>query len=152
MKDIALKTFENTDINITEDGKRHLGVVIGSIEYPEDHVTQKVNTWLDELNTLCDIARIEPQAAYRYFVSGYNHKLTYIMRTISDIFHQLGKIDDLMLTKFVPVINAVERYLLSLPAKYGDLGISIFSGLANIEFQNSQIMSEDLRNKITEQE
>ena len=33
MKDIALKTFENTDINITEDGKRHLGAVIGSIEY-----------------------------------------------------------------------------------------------------------------------
>ena len=82
-----------------------MGAVIGSIEYPEDHVTQKVNTWSDELNTLCDIARIEPQAAYRYFVSGYNHTLTYIMRTISNIFHQLEKIDDLMLTKFVPAIT-----------------------------------------------
>ena len=62
MKDIALKTFENTGINITEEGKRHLGAVIGSIEYRENYVTQKVNTWLDELNMLCDIVRIEPQA------------------------------------------------------------------------------------------
>ena len=48
MNDIALKTFENTGINITEDGKRHLGAVIGSTGYRENYVTQKVKTWLDE--------------------------------------------------------------------------------------------------------
>ena len=52
MKDIALKTFQNTGINITEHGKRHWGAVIGSIEYRENYVTQKVNTWLDEINML----------------------------------------------------------------------------------------------------
>ena len=60
MKDIALKTFENAGVNVTKDGKRHLGAVIGSVEYPENYVTQKVNTWLDELNTLCYITRIAP--------------------------------------------------------------------------------------------
>ena len=40
-------------------------------------------------------------------------------------------------------INPVESYLLSLPAKSGGLGIPIFSELAGIEFQTSQIMSED---------
>ena len=35
MKDISLKTFENTGINITEDGKHHLGAVIDSIECRE---------------------------------------------------------------------------------------------------------------------
>ena len=44
MKDIALKKFENAGINITEDGKRHLGAVIGSIEYRENYVTQKADT------------------------------------------------------------------------------------------------------------
>ena len=58
MKDIALKIFENPGINITEDGKRH-----------KNYLTQKVNTWLDKLNMLCDITRIEPQAAYSCFVS-----------------------------------------------------------------------------------
>ena len=150
MKDIALKIFENTGINITEDGKSHLGAVIGTIEYRENYVTQKVNNWLDELNMLCDTARIEPQAAYSCFLSGYKHKLTYIMRTIPNISHQLEKIDELILTKFIPAItggisvNPNERYLLSLPAKYGGLCLPIFSERAGIEFQNSQIMSENL--------
>ena len=60
MKDIALKTFENAGVNVTKDGKHHLGAVIGSVEYPENYLTQKVNTWLDELNTLCYITRIAP--------------------------------------------------------------------------------------------
>ena len=64
------------------------------------------------------------------------------MRTIPNISHQLDKIDHLILTKFIPAItggtyaNPVQRCLLSLPAKYGDLGITIFSELAGIEFQN----------------
>ena len=44
MKDIALKKFENAGINTTEDGKRHLGAVIGSIEYRENYVTKKADT------------------------------------------------------------------------------------------------------------
>ena len=132
MKNIALKTFENRGINITEHDKHHLGAVISSMEYCENYVTQKVNTWLDELNMLCDIAKIESQAAYTCFVSWYKHKLTYIMRTIPNISHQLEKIDDLILTKFISAItggiyvNQGEHYFLSLPAKHGGLGILIF--------------------------
>ena len=158
MIDIALNTFENTGINITEDGNRHLGAVIGTIEYRENYVTQKVNNWLDELNMLCDIARIEPQGAHSCVVSRYKHKLTYIMRTIPNISHQLENTDELVLTKFIQAItggiyvNPDERYLLSLSGKYCGLGLPTFSELAGIEFQNSQIMSENLRNKIIEQE
>ena len=46
MKYIALKTLENIGINIA-DGKCHLRAVIGSIEYRENCVIQKVKTWLD---------------------------------------------------------------------------------------------------------
>ena len=119
MKDIALKTFEYTGINITEDGKRHLGAV----EYRKNYVTQKVNNWLHGLNMLCDIARIEPQAEPSCFVSGYKHKLTYIMRTIPNISHKLEKTDDMILTKFLPAITdgiyvtPGEPSLLSLPRK-----------------------------------
>ena len=80
------------------------------------------------------------------------------MRTIPNISHQLEKIDDLILTKFIPAItagiyfNPIERYFLSLPAKDDGLGIPVFTQIAGIEFQNSHIMSENLRNKIIEQE
>ena len=143
---------------MTEDGMCHLGAVIGTIEYRKHYVTQKVNNWLDELNMLCDIAGIEPQAAYSCFVSGYKHKLPYIMRTIPDISHQLERIDALIGTKFIPAItggiyvNPDKHYLLSLLAKNGGLGLPIFSELADIEFQYSNIMSENLQNKIIEQE
>ena len=119
-------------------------------------MTQKMNTWLDELNMLCDIARIEPQTAYSCFVSGYKHKLPYIMSANPNI-SQLEKIDELILTKLIPAIKCGihvypgERHLLSLPAKYGGLGLPIFSELAGIEFKNSQIMSDELRNKIIEE-
>ena len=121
-------------------------------------MTQKLITWLDELNVIYKVERIELQAAYSCSVSGYKHKLTHVIRTIPNISHQLEKIDELILTKLIPVItgciyvNLDERYLLSLPAKYGGLGLPIFPELAGTEFQNSQIMSEDLRNKTIEQE
>ena len=46
MKDLVFKTFENISNNITEDRKCHLT----STEYRENYMTQKVNTWLDELS------------------------------------------------------------------------------------------------------
>ena len=67
------------------------------------------------------------------------------MRTISNISHQLEKIDVLILTKFIPAItggiciNPDEPNLLSLTAKYGSLVLPIFSELAGTEIQNSQI-------------
>ena len=76
------------------------------------------------------------------------------MRTIPNISHQLKKTDELILTKFIPAItggiyvNPDERYLLSLPAKYGGLGLSIFSELAGIEFQNSQIYQKNYDKKL----
>ena len=62
------------------------------------------------------------------------------MRTILNISYQLEKSDELILTNFIPAIaggiyiNPDERYLLSLPAKYGGLGIPVFSELAVVEF------------------
>ena len=55
------------------------------------------------------------------------------MRNVPNISHQLDKIDDLILTKFIPAItgniyvNPVEHYFLLLPAKYSGFGIPIFS-------------------------
>ena len=46
MKDLVFKTLENISNNITEDRKCHLA----STEYRENYITQKVNTWLDELS------------------------------------------------------------------------------------------------------
>ena len=106
---------------------------------------------------LSELGQIEPQAAYSCFVGGYKHKLTYCMRTIPNIAHLLKKVDDIILTEFIPsitngiIINELEQHLLSLPTKYGGLGIPIFSKTSQIEYENSLIITEHLRNNIVDQ-
>ena len=153
----ATRTFYKTDIKITKNGKRHLGAVIGSATYRDEYVSEKVIQWSDEIRLLSKIAKIEPQAAYSCFISGYKHKLSYCMRTIPDIGHLLKRVDDVILTELILAItgginvNVAERKLISLPVKYGGLGIPIFSEISNLEYENSMLVTENLRNKINEQ-
>ena len=153
----ATHTFNKTDIKITKNGKRHLGAVIGSTTYRDTYVSDKVNQWCNEIRLLSRIANIEPQAAYSCFVSGYKHKLTYCMRTIPDIGHLLKQVDDVILTELIPAItgginvNHNEMKLISLPVKYGGLGIPLFSEISNLEYDNSLLITENLRNKINDQ-
>ena len=138
----AEELFENTKVNITIKGKQHLGATIGSQDYRDEYVINKTDQRANELNNLCETAKLEPQAAYSCFVSGFKHKLNYIMKTISDISHPLKPIDDIILTNFTPAItdgikvNQIEIKLLSLPAKYGGLAIPIFAEISDDEYRN----------------
>ena len=48
----AREMFANTGINITTEGKRHLGAVIGSRSYTEEYVVCKVENWSEEIKKL----------------------------------------------------------------------------------------------------
>ena len=113
---------------------------------------------MNELNNLSEIAKLEPQAAYNCFVSGFKHNLDYIMRTIPDISHLLKPIDDIILTKLILAItdgikiNRIERKLLSLPAKYSGLAILIFAGISDDKYKNSLNVTKHLRKNIIQQQ
>ena len=127
-KGAAATVFNNSKINITTEGKRHLGAVIGSESYKEQYISEKINEWKDELHVLSEIAKIEPQAAYSCFTSGYKHKFNYCMRTIPNISHLMKEIDEIIMHEFIPAItggvkiNEMERNLLALPPKLEGLG------------------------------
>ena len=53
--DKAKCLFEGTNVNITVQGKRHLGAAIGSREYTEQYVGDKVKTWTQEVVQLAEI-------------------------------------------------------------------------------------------------
>ena len=42
----ARSLFQKTDIKIILDGERHLGAVIGTSEFRETYVKDKVNKWI----------------------------------------------------------------------------------------------------------
>ena len=154
----AEKLFKNTKISITINGKRHLGAVNGSQEYRDQYLINKTDQIANQLSNLCEIAKLEPQAEYSCFVSGFRHIMNYIMRTIPDISHLLKRIYDIILTKFIPAItdsikiNQTERKLLFLLEKYSGLAIQMLAGISDDKYKNSLSVTEHLRNNIIQQQ
>ena len=143
----AQEVFEGTEINITTKGRRHLGAIIGSPEFKIEYVNSKVNTWIDEVEKLSEIAKVEPHAAYAAYTHGMKHKFSYLIRTIPNSKEQLQPLEDTIRKKFIKSIlngyecNDTERQLLSLPPKFGGLGIPNVVTIADDEHNNSRKIS-----------
>ena len=56
----AAQVFAGSGLQITVEGKRHLGAVVGSEEFKTEYVTGKIDEWIDELVMLEKIAKIDP--------------------------------------------------------------------------------------------
>ena len=63
MEEEARKIFAGTVVNITVEGQRHLGAIVGSKGYKHKYCSSKVNKSTEEIKSLTEIARSQPQAA-----------------------------------------------------------------------------------------
>ena len=153
---LAQAMFADTKINITSEGKKHLGASIGSPTYKKDFVKSKVDEWASQLHTLSKIAKIYPHTAYCAFTAGFKHKLNYMMRTLDSIETNLAPIEEVINNQLIPAllegrtVNENERELLSLPVKLGGLGITNFTKIAKFEYDTSRSLTQKLREKITD--
>ncbi|XP_068723901.1 uncharacterized protein [Montipora capricornis] len=117
-------------VNITSQGQRHLGAVIGSQEFKDQYCREKVLRWKGELEALSQIARSQPHAAYIVFTRGYKSKFIYFMRTIESFQDYVDPIqeaiDDLLLPTLFgqtePLPSDLRQLVTLSPAK-GGLGI-----------------------------
>ena len=80
----AEEIFSDTNIKITTEGRKYLGGFIGNPQARSKYAKTLVEKWVPEIHTLSKIAWTEPQAAYAAFISGYQHKLTYHLRTFEN--------------------------------------------------------------------
>ena len=91
-------------------------------------------TFFSTLDDFNEVAKIEPQAAFNGFCSGFRHKLTYHMRVLPNLHEHLGILDATLDNFFIPAITGghicseEERHLLSLPFNKGEMSISILVG------------------------
>ena len=121
-------------MKITVEGQRHLGAVIGSPNYKTEYVDKLIDNWIEELEKLSEVARVEPHLAYTAYVFGFQHKYTFFMRTLPDIELQMRRLD-LAIDEFIcSLLNKyefteLERTWFSLPPKMGGLRITIPSQL-----------------------
>ena len=118
------------EVNITLEGRRHLGSVIGSKEFKDQHCQEKVDKWLREMESLAEISKIQPHAAYVAFTKGFNSKFTYYLRTIESFEEYVDPIEEVIHTSFLPsLFGRAEplpeelKKLVSLSPAQGGIGI-----------------------------
>ena len=132
----ARNVSNNSNVNITIEGKTHLRAVIGSNVYREKYLENLIIDWNNQLILLPSIAEDQPKAAYLVFVSGFKSKLNDFMRTIPTISQFLYPFEETVRKKFIPAIAGdhicgnTERQQFSLPTLYDGLTIPTFYKLA----------------------
>ena len=152
---LATETFRGSGVNVTSEGRPYLGAAIGTSEYVEKYVSSKVSEWSSCVNTLSDIAKSQPQAAYSALTHGLLNKWTYLSRVLPNINHLL---DDVLRTNLVPAVtgrpahNDVECDLFALPVRQGGLGIRVPSKAAERELMSSQKVTSTLKDHILAQD
>ena len=152
----AKSLFEGTNIHITTGGTRHLGAVLGSKESRDEFVVNKVNTWVEEIRTMADIASTQPHAVYSALVHGGLSRWSFIARTIPDIQNLMQPLEDAIHQLLLPALTGrppcskIERDISALPSRLGGLGITKPSN-SQSSFNASVTLTTPLVNLITAQ-
>ena len=152
----AKEAFKGTLVNITTEGRSHLGAALGTREYIEQYVNKKVTEWCSELEKLTSIEETQPHAAYAAITHGLASKWNYISRTTPNIGNLLNPIEDTLRTKLIPSLtgrpppNDAERDLLALPVRLGGIGVSNPSKRPSEEFVASLQVTGPLKSLISE--
>ena len=126
----AKTLFQDTDVNITTQGRPYLGAPQGSTEYIESFVSDKVNCWIEMIESLSEIAKSQPHAALAAYIHGLVHKFSFLFRTTPNIEQFLRPLEECIRAKFIPSVcgrtapNDLERDLLGLPPRLGRIGIA----------------------------
>ena len=105
----AEAAFLGTNVNITTEGRPHLGAPLGSTDYCAQFVRQKVSNWCTELRTLSSFAVTQPHAAYAVATHGLAGKWNYLARTVPSIGDLLQPLEDNIRTKLIPALTPSKR-------------------------------------------
>ena len=147
---MAMELFSDSGVNITTEGKRHLGAAIGTRPFVESYMQNKVKEWSSAIHKLAATAKTQPHAAYSAFTHGLVSKWTYFARTIPDISDLLEPLEGVIRLHLIPALTGrecvsdIERDLFSLPIRLGGLGIIKPMETAALEFSSSQKITAPL--------
>ena len=152
----AERIFAGCGVNITVEGKRHLGAAIGSRSFVKQYIVEKVNYWVSCVRRLSQIARVQPHVAYSAFTHGLIGKWTYFLCTVPEISDLLKPLEAIA-GEFIPAVTGrsvgeLERKLFALPVRMGGLGLTDPSAVAGFEFNASVSVTSALITQIVQQQ
>ena len=155
----ATSVFGDTQVQITREGKPHLGAALGtSPSFTKLYVKGKVDKWAEELSLLSSIAQTNPHAAYAGFTQGLVRKWAYLTRTIENIGPLHQPLEDIIRAKFIPALcggpapNDTLRDLLALPCRLGGLDIVNPTNMAEFEYSASTEVTAPILQSVLSQE
>ena len=156
-EECARKTFP--ELQVTSMGQRYLGSFIGTREGKEKFMEEKVKEWCADLRQLSDIATREPQVAYAAFTYGLSKRWNYVCRTTPGVAEKLKSLEEETRESFVPAIMNRSfsctdqlRRVISLPPRFGGLGIPNMPEIAEMEYEYSLRATQMLTKAIVDQE
>ena len=152
----AKEMFAGSGINITTEGRKHLGAALGSRSYLEQYVGGKVEGFGGRSDEVGGVCKISASASYAAFTFGLRHRWTYFMRTMPDIENVLQLLERAISDVLIPSLigrncSEAERDLVALPVRMGGLGLTNPSDSANAEYSASIRVSAPLVSKIETQ-
>ena len=145
-------------MNITTQGKKHLGAVIGHPTYKNEFVSELVEKWTAQIKALAEIAAFEPHAAYTAFTSCIRHRYSFYFRTIPNIANLVQPLEDAIRLCLIPAltegrhVSGDERNLLSLPPRLGGMGLISPVQICDQEHTFSKCATATLTNAIIDQQ
>ena len=153
----ARSVFKDTGVQVTIEGDRHLGAVLGSESFKHDFVKRKITSWVKDIEELSIVAKEEPQIAYSAFTKGLSSRWCYIQRTIEGISELFKPLEDAISQSLIPAIlghkvNTLERDMLALPLRHGGLGIQNPTKTSDREYEASKKITKQLTELILNQD
>ena len=152
LREQAKQVFENTNINITSEGRPYLGAAIGSQNFTNDYLRDKVEKWSNELSSLEAAAKTEPHLAYIALVKVIQSRWNFIMRTVpgSELHMQPleAKLRNVISLLFDRTLSDLERDIIALPCSAGGLGLINPTECASRFYENSVKLTNKLKNAI----
>ena len=146
----ACELFQGTGVKVVTDGVTVLGSPIGSPAFVKEHIEAKVEEWVNEVKVLADFAVPHPQAAYCGLSHGLYGRWSYFCRSVlvsDDIVHSLEEcIRDVLIPAITgkEAINDTERQWLSLPTRYGGMGIINPKSHSSQQYQDSLAVTDPM--------
>ena len=146
-----------SDVNITTEGRKFLGSFIGSPEAARAFIADKIVEWEKDITALTQIAKYEPQLAYSAYIYGTSRRWQFVCRTTPGISEAMQSLEALIRDQLMPAIMGGHevsdelRMILNLPARLGGMGFLDPSVEADIEYENSLLVTTQLAYQIYDQ-
>ena len=114
---------------------------------------KKVDEWINDIEQISEIAKIEPQIAYCGYMSGISIKWLFTMRTITDISLLFKALEEKIRECLIPSlvhrrILSIERKIFALPVRLGGMGMFDPTEIFQLEYKSSLEVTEQLTSLI----